>query len=1221
MSTIRDAKTGIPVKRRTISPLNTVLLQPDTVIRIFSLFLLAMTIIVSQLVFPETSHAARTINSVTLDGASSVTVDPSAPITAVVNVTTDGSGPDRRWRSTGWRIATTAPGTITCENHANHDASGTYSESFTITAPATEGTYNAYFIAYSNNDCNSGASSTYTMTDKVMVVAPPPTVSSIDRASPTPTTLASISWIVTFNTSVSGVSTGNFTLVNSGLSGAPTITGVSGSGTTWTVTASTGTGSGTLGLNMSNATGVTPTVTNLPFTGQVYTVDKNCFTENFDGTLGPNWSVGKQGGTYTPQITGSRLRLTDTSAAAATWATLQRIFPGAGNKITAEFDHYAYGGSGADGIAVILSNAAIPPVAGAFGGSMGYAQKSNPGSDCTTTGGCPGFTGGWMGIALDEYGNYSTNTEGRVGGLATAVPDSVAIRGSGSGMSGYRYLVGTGSLTPTIDNNGAATPPHRYRITVDHTDNVHAWVSVERDTTGGGTSYTTLLGCAPDQTSGCTPLDVKDAGYSQDPVPANWYLSFTGASGGATNIHEFDSLKVCTSQGQVVPALHHIRLIHNGQACTGSSNPASITVKACADAECTSLYLDSVTVDLSNVATWSTDPLTFAGGQTTLSLSRTTAGTVTLGTTSTTPTASSATRCFNGATETCSLTFGSCAFDVIETGASAYTPIYTKLSGINFNLDVLSLSGVAQTVTKVEIVDASSGTCNAYPSLADSTTAPSEFTANQRKPFTFNYGSAARDARIRVTYATDQYSCSSDNFAIRPQAFTVTSSASQVLRAGQDTFSFTATALPGYDGSPKLNATLVSSTLPNLGLFGAATFPSATKATGVATATALTYSEVGNFNLEQYAVYDDNFTAVDATKAVPECTSNFNNGPVVNGRYGCMFGSTNVAVPFGRFVPHHFTVVGAIANACPTGSFTYMGQPFILSRSGDIAKAEVVEARNAGEVVTKNYAGASAPGTVSFAAENADDGTNLSVRLAFYNAGTYPALSGSWVSGVYTLTGNNTAVAFKRPSPPPDGPFDSLDLGLSVADNDVTTSPLITGADMNPAVAGGAIFTSKKIPGSPLRLRFGRLVLQNAFGSETEDHTLPFQTQYFDNTEQWVTNTEDSCTTLVAANFSFSNYLQQLASNEMGSSHINVSLSTLTTNSGMGSLYLTKPSGGDGKYLGSVDVTAVIDTALPWLQYEWDGADNDYNENPTGRINFGIYRGNDRIINWREIIR
>ena len=41
-----------------------------------------------------------------------------------------------------------------------------------------------------------------------------------------------------------------------------------------------------------------------------------------------------------------------------------------------------------------------------------------------------------------------------------------------------------------------------------------------------------------------------------------------------------------------------------------------------------------------------------------------------------------------------------------------------------------------------------------------------------------------------------------------------------------------------------------------------------------------------------------------------------------------------------------------------------------------------------------------------------------------------------------------------------------------------------------------------------------------------------------------------------------------------------------------------------------------------WLQYEWDNVTPpDYNENPAGRANFGIYRGNDRIINWREVIR
>ncbi|MFH1021726.1 MAG: DUF6701 domain-containing protein [Pseudomonadota bacterium] len=959
-----------------------------------------------------------------------------------------------------------------------------------------------------------------------------------------------------------------------------------------------------------------------------------CFTDNFDGALSPNWSVGRQGGTYTPQITGSRLRLTDTSPAAATWATLGRIFPGAGNKVTAEFDHYAYGGTGADGIAIILSNASIPPVAGAFGGSLGYAQKGQtPVSDCTVIGGCPGFAGGWLGIALDEFGNYSTNTEGRVGGFATMVPDSVAIRGSGSGMSGYRYLIGTGSLTPIIDNNGAASPPHRYRITVDHTDSIHAWVSVERDTTGGGTSYTTVLGCAPGQTSGCTPLDVKDAGYSQDPVPANWYFSFTGASGGATNIHEFDSLTVCTTQGQVIPTLHHIRLEHDGQACTGSSNPASITVKACANAACTSLYLDSVEVDLSNVATWSADPVTFSGGQTTLSLSRTTAGTVTLGTTSTTPTASSATRCFNGATETCALTFSACTFDVIETGAAAYTPIYTKLTGTSFNLDVLSLSGVAQTVNKVEIVDASSGVCSGYVSLADSTTAvPSAFTANQRKSFAFGYGNAVREARIRVTYATNQYSCSSDNFAIRPQAFTVTSTANQtgssgtpVFRAGLDTFSLTATALSGYDGMPKINGNLLSSALPNLGLFGAVTFPNASKATGVAMAAGFTYSEVGNFSLGQYAVYDDGFTAVDANKPLPECTSNFNNGPVVNGRYGCMFGST-AAGPFGRFVPHHFTVVGAVANGCPAGSFTYMGQPFTLFRTGDIAKAEVVEARNAGDTATMNYAGAYAPGTVSFGAENADNGTDLSARLAFYSAGTYPALSGSWLGGVYTLTGNDTGAAFRRPTATtPDtswGPFDALDLGLTVADSDVSTSPKVSDADMDPAAAGGPNLIHRKFSGSPLRMRYGRLRLANAFGPETEPVTMSARLEYYNGTA-FALNAQDSCTNPGGiAVYQLDNTLEVNQTDGTilinGAAATNLTIPVTTAAAGLINLRFSPPGAGN---IGNTQVTALIAATLPWLLYEWDGAGNDFNENPFARANFGIYRGNDRIINWREVVR
>ncbi|HJS20769.1 MAG TPA: Ig-like domain-containing protein [Anaerolineales bacterium] len=129
-------------------------------------------------------------------------------------------------------------------------------------------------------DCETG-SETCTPVDR-----PDTTVSSINRAASSPTNADSVSWSVTFANAVSGLTSSNFTLVNSGLGGSPAITGVTAVGgspaTQWTVTASTGTGDGTLELRMANDIGLSHDVTNLPYTqsssGAVYTIDQTAPT-------------------------------------------------------------------------------------------------------------------------------------------------------------------------------------------------------------------------------------------------------------------------------------------------------------------------------------------------------------------------------------------------------------------------------------------------------------------------------------------------------------------------------------------------------------------------------------------------------------------------------------------------------------------------------------------------------------------------------------------------------------------------------------------------------------------------------------------------------------------------------------------------------------------------------------------------------------------------------
>ena len=222
------------------------------------------------------------------------------------------------------------------------------------------------------------------------------------------------------------------------------------------------------------------------------------------------------------------LRLTTAGNDQSGFAIDQTAFP-APNGFSISFEFFAYGGTGADGFSVFLvdadriSAAAFTP--GASGGSLGYAQKTTgPISD--------GVPAGYIGIGIDEFGNYSNATEGRVGGINTPdlTPDAVAIRGAGNGRSAtdYPYLTGTQTLPFSLD---VAT----VRAQSSSADYRRAYIDVVP--TNGTYRITVRI-----QRGLVVETAVRN--FVVAAPPANLRIGFSGSTGGSTNVHEIRNLAI-----------------------------------------------------------------------------------------------------------------------------------------------------------------------------------------------------------------------------------------------------------------------------------------------------------------------------------------------------------------------------------------------------------------------------------------------------------------------------------------------------------------------------------------------------------------------------------------------------------------------------------------------------------------------------------------------------
>lgn len=169
-----------------------------------------------------------------------------------------------------------------------------------------------------------------------------------------------------------------------------------------------------------------------------------------------------------------------------------------------------------------------------------------------------------------------------------------------------------------------------------------------------------------------------------------------------------------------------------------------------------------------------------------------------------------------------------------------------------------------------------------------------------------------------------------------------------------------------------------------------------------------------------------------------------------------------------------------------------------------------------------------------------------------------------------------------------------------------------------------------------VEIYFGRWFIENAFGPETSDLVVPMYMQYYVENDEtnaidgvFQTNTLDNCTiplledkvlsgdihsgNLTPWDYRLLNDEGSIDPDDDTDASILIPL-TVVENGEYREFNFSAPNT-RGKLLLEYEVPA-------WFKYNWLDDDDDLGEfvdNPTATITFGLYRGNDRIISWREV--
>lgn len=574
--------------------------------------------------------------------------------------------------------------------------------------------------------------------------------------------------------------------------------------------------------------------------------------------------------------------------------------------------------------------------------------------------------------------------------------------------------------------------------------------------------------------------------------------------------------------------LDHFELSHSGQALT--CNPETVVIKACANAGCSQLVTEQVSATLSLSPSSGSNgwvggnQVVFSGGSTSAQLRNNTASAVTIGVSSSTPGFLHGTLCRAGSgalsAAACTLSFADSGFifDVLDTLANR--PQQVQLKAVRKDnvtqQCVPSFANVSKAVSFwSDYVSPATNTFGSRVMVNGSAIATAQgaatlsnlsFDAKGEATLTVSYPDAGQ-MRLNARHdgsgdTAGLVMTGSDLFVSRPVGLCITP-AQGACTAGD--VSCPVFKKAGDDFQLNIGAVAWQADNDSDFCSGNLATPNFTLAK-IALGSQLVAPKPGVEAVVSKLSYDHAITASNNLNAVTQSVNEvgvfrMTATPPEAGYFNYTIPPAT-SVPVGRFVPWDYSLSGGfITPAC--NIFTYMSQPF---QSGFIIKA-----RNNQGVTTQNYKEGFAKGIAQMVAANALDGVDRSTRFSMS-----PSLS--WIDGVATVDQRDNT-RFDRGAAPEE-PLSLLDIGLRMDDKDGGET-VLTGADMNPGVAGGCQGVGcNAIRLGTQELRYGRVLASTRQGVASAPLMLPLQVQYFEGAA-WKINQADVCTQLSLAKGGF----------------------------------------------------------------------------------------------------